>query len=189
MSIFQQLRHSLRNIFEGLRLRRMDDRTREIADVLREVTLLGDLSRSALRELAPIMHVRDFRRDEFLFVENDPGLGLYIIQRGRVRLYTEAEDGTVKEVRLVSENECFGLLSLMSDERRLASAQAMTDTRVFGFFSPDLNTLLKRNPSVAALTILAFARHLSATQVTLLKKQAQWEEPLGRSDAASPEPP
>ena len=173
MSVTRRIIHALRDVYRRMFQRQEDARTREVVEVLKQVSLFKGFSRSALRELAEVMHPRDYRRDEFLYYENDPGLGLYIIQHGRVRLLTEDEDGTVQELRQAAENEFFGTLSLLGESRRMETAQAVTETRVFGFFSPDLKTMLKRNPSVGAVAVTALARHLAARQAALMQQMAQ----------------
>ena len=173
MSVTRRIIHTLRDVYRRMFRRQEDARTREVVEVLKQVSLFKGFSRSALRDLAEVVHRRDYRRDEFLYYENDPGLGLYIIQRGRVRLLTEDENGGVQELRQAVENEFFGTLSLLGESRRMETAQAATETRVFGFFSPDLKTMLKRNPSVGAAAVVALARHLAAGQVALLEQMAQ----------------
>ena len=173
MSVTRRIIHTLRDVYRRMFQRQEDARTREVVEVLKQVSLFKGFSRSALRDLAEVVHRRDYRRDEFLYYENDPGLGLYIIQRGRVRLLTEDENGGVQELRQAVENEFFGTLSLLGESRRMETAQAVTETRVFGFFSPDLKTMLKRNPSVGAAAVVALARHLAAGQVALLEQMAQ----------------
>ncbi len=172
MSITRRFIHTLRDTYRRMFRRQEDARTHEVVEVLRQVSLFKGFSRSALRELAEVLHRRDYKRDEFLYYENDPGLGLYIVQRGRVRLLTEDEKGKVHELRLVTENEFFGPLCLLGEFRRMETAQAVTETRVLGFFSPDLKTMLKRNPSAGAAIFASLARHLAARQVALMQRMA-----------------
>ena len=172
MSIARRFIHTLRDLYRRMFRRQEDARTREVVEVLRQVSLFKGFSRSALRELAEILHRRDYKRDEFLYYEHDPGLGLYIVQRGHVRLVTEDEKGKTHELRQVTENEFFGSLSLVGEFRRMETAQAVSETRVLGFFSPDLKTMLKRNPPVGADIVAALARHLAAQQVALMQRMA-----------------
>lgn len=169
MSVTRRISQLVRTLYLRMLRRQESARTREIADVLQQVDLFGGLPRSVLREIAEIMHTRDYRRDEIFFYENDPGLGLYIVQRGRVRLYVEDEAGDAREVRQVTEHECLGTLSLFGQSRRLATAQAVTETRVLGFFITDLQTLLLRRPTVAATVLFAIAGRLSVLYQALLR--------------------
>jgi CRP-like cAMP-binding protein len=92
-----------------------------------------------------------------------------------VRLLAEDENSNVHELRQVSENDFFGALSLMGDFRRMETAQAVTETYVLGLFSPDLKTLLKRNPTVGAAVMNALAKHLAEQQVALVQRLAKSE--------------
>ena len=173
MSVTRRILHTLRTVYRRMFQRQEDAHTREVVEVLKQVSLFNGFSRGALHDLAEVVHPRDYRRDEFLYYENDPGLGLYIIQHGRVRLLTEDEDGGVQELRQAAENEFFGTLSLLGESRRMETAQAVTETRVFGFFSPDLKTMLKRNPTVGAAVVTALARYLASRQVALMGQMVQ----------------
>ena len=57
--------------------RREDDaRTRDSEYVLRQVPIFRSLPGSALAALSETVHLRTFRRDEYVYYEGDPGLGL-----------------------------------------------------------------------------------------------------------------
>ena len=175
MSLAQRMINAVRSGYRRAFRRQESDRTREAVEALRQVSLFRDFSRSALVDLAEVMHRRRYRRDEFIYYENDPGLGLYIIRRGRVRLLAEDDNGTVHELRQVEDHTFFGEISLLGDFRRMETAQALVDTDVLGFFSPDLQTLLKRNPTVGAEVVMALARHLVSQQHALMERLTQSE--------------
>lgn len=155
----------VRRLFPGGR----DPRTLEMYQTLQHVAIFRNLPKSALHDLADAVHCRDYKRDEFLYYEHDPGLGMYIVQRGRIRLMVENETGSVHELRQIGEREFFGKLSLLGDFRRLESAQAITETRVLGFFRPDLKTIIKRHPGSGAAIIEAVARNLAAMETELTR--------------------
>ena len=171
--MFRNLIATLRSWYRVLFKRQEDARTREIAATLRRVPLFQSLSRAALYELADAMHVRSYKRDEALYYEGDPGLGLYIVQRGRIRLLVEDESGVEHELRQVEDNEIFGFLSVFGDFRRMETAQAVTEARVLGFFRPDLKTMIKRNPRTGAHVIAALARNMAAWQVEMVQRVSE----------------
>lgn len=155
----------LRRLFK----RDVDPGRSEGIETLKQVTIFTGLPGKALRDLADAVHVRDYKRDEFLYYERDPGLGMYVIQRGRVRLLVEDESGVAHELRQVDKNEFFGKLSLLGDHRRIETAQAITETRVLGLFRPDLKTILKRHPGSGAAVIEALARNLAAMETEIIR--------------------
>lgn len=148
---------------------RIDPKIREVIETLKHTPVLRGLPGHALRDLAEIVHCRDYRRDEFLYYERDPGLGMYVVQRGRVRLLVEDESGAAHELRQAGEGEIFGKLSLLGDFRRAETAQALADTRVLGFFRPDLKTVIKRHPAVGAAILEVLARNMAAMQAEIIR--------------------
>lgn len=152
-----------------------DEATLEVVATLRRVALFRTFSDSELYEIAEVIHRRRYKRDEFIYHENDPGLGLYIVQQGRVRLFTYSVGTKVHELRQVAEYDFFGEVSILGDFRRMENAQAFTDTHVLGLFSPDLKMLLKRHPQTGAAVGMALARCLATRQVALMKHISEEE--------------
>jgi len=152
--------------------RQDDDRLEAIVDTLEQVSIFQPCSRGVLRDVATVLHQRTYRRDEYLYYEDDPGLGLYVVQQGRVRLLKEEGDA-IAELRQVAEHEFCGELSLLGDFRRMETAQALTETTVLGFFRPDLKVILKRNPQAGADVVLALARIVAAQQAALIRLVAE----------------
>lgn len=178
MSAFSILASSLRTGYRRAFRQEEDVRKREVVSILRQVPVFSSLSGRVLGELAEAVHNRTYRRDEILYYEGDPGLGLYIIRQGRVRLLMEDEEGILHELRQLGEFEVFGELSLFGDLRRNTTVQALTETHVLGFFRPDLHTLMKRDPQAAAAVTAALAQYLAARQVELTRLIAARENKI-----------
>lgn len=155
-----------RRLFQG----RLDAHTRDIAERLRNVPALSHLSSGALYAMAGVTHRRTYRRGEALYFEGDPGLGLYIVESGRVRLLTERDPEHASELRVLEANEMVGGLSLLGDFSRLETAETATDAEVLGFFRPDLKTVMRRDPKSGTEIIMALARHVAAQHVELIRR-------------------
>lgn len=167
--------NALRRWYRRLAHRREDAQVREAASTLAEAPVFRGFPRRALRELAAAVHARTFRREEFLYYEGDPGLGLYMVQDGRVRLLAEDESGEQHELRQVGPGEIFGDLSVLGDFPRMETAQAVTETRVLGFFRPDLKTMRRRHPKAAAAVVETLAQHLARRQVEVMRLVSEGE--------------
>ena len=189
----------LRSVYERVFQQGEDAHTRARAATLEQVPALQVLSASARRALAEAVHTRTYARDEYLYYEGDPGLGLYVVQRGRVRLLTEDQGGAVHELRQVTAHEIFGEISIVGDFPRMETAQAATETEVIGFFRPDLSALTKRSPQAGAEVTAALARHLVARQVEVMHLVAETDGKVAamrmlegaalRTDAGAPTAP
>lgn len=173
MALLDQLEHTARRIYERVFERGADEQVRATMKTLAQVPTFEHLERRTLRELAASVHERTYARDEHLYYEGDPGLGLYVIQRGSVRLVTEDDAGEVQELRQVGAHEVFGDVCVIGDFRRLETAQAMTETAVLGFFRPDLRTMMKRHPEAGADVTAVLARHLVARQMEVMRLVAE----------------
>lgn len=169
MSILRPLLRAGSRLYERLFQRRLDPRTREIVEVLQSVPALGHLSSRALYAIAGVAHRRTYRRGESLYFEGDPGLGLYILERGRIRLSTDIDPGHSQKLRELEATEMFGVFSLLGDFRRLETAETLTEARVLGFFRPDLKNVMRRDPRAGAEISMALARHVAAQHVELIR--------------------
>jgi len=170
MSAFRSLVRSGTRLYRRLFRRRLDSRTRDVAEVLRSVPALSHLSSNALYAMAEVTHRRTYRRGESLYYEGDPGLGLYIVGSGRVRLLTDRNAEHSHELRVLDANDMIGALSLLGDFRRLETAETVTDTQVLGFFRPDLKNVMRRDPSAGAEIVMALARHMAAQHMELIRR-------------------
>lgn len=170
MSVFRPLLRAGTRLYHRLFRRRLDSRTREVAEILRGVPALSHLSSDALYAMAQVTHRRTYRRGESLYYEGDPGLGLYIVESGRVRLCTDRGPDRSHELRVLDANEMVGGLSLLGDFRRLETAETVTEAQVLGFFRPDLKNIMRRRPKAAAEVVMALARHLAAQHVELVRR-------------------
>lgn len=180
MSFVRSILSAGTRLYRQLFQRRLDPHTREIVEVLKAVPALGHLSSGTLYAMAGATHRRSYRRGETLYYEGDPGLGLYIVESGRIRLRCEDETGRSHDLREVGANEMFGVFSLLGDFRRFETAETVTEARVLGFFRPDLKNVMRRSPRAGGRIIMALARHVAAQHVELIRIL---EEHEGRTQA------
>ena len=57
-----------------------------IEEVLSKVPAFANLAPRELKEVAAIVHKREYRTGEPVFYQGDPGLGMYIVQDGEVSI-------------------------------------------------------------------------------------------------------
>lgn len=173
MATLRAFLRALWRLYQRLFARQADAQTREVVDLLADVPAFSTCAKSTLYEVAAVVHQRDYRREEHLYFQGDPGLGLYIVQQGRLQLMIEEPGGDVQEVRQLGPNEMCGMLSLLGEFRRLETAKTLTEVRVVGFFRPDLKKLMKRNPKAGADVAMAIARYVAQQHVELVERVAE----------------
>ena len=127
------------------------------SNIVKNSELLKNLSVTERYELLQLCHRRTYKSGEYVYYRNDPGSGLYFIEEGKIQLQVEdisvnqSSEGDKSEPYsiIVESPQEIGLVSIGYETKRLSSAQCLTDCTLLGFFTPDFETLKKRNPQTA----------------------------------------
>jgi CRP/FNR family cyclic AMP-dependent transcriptional regulator len=128
-----------------------------LIEVLRENVLFTTLNDRELQYLSTMVYERVYQPDEPIFQQNDRGLGMYVIAKGRIaiRTATSRGDGSETLVTTLGEGSFFGELALVDpDNLRTATAVPTEPSVLIGFFKPDLLEIIERKPEMGAKILL-----------------------------------
>ena len=166
------------NIFKRL------EREQDISSVLSNNILFRNLTKRELRFVENIIHIRKYRAGENIFRQNENGVGMYIIVKGRVDIsiiddvLMERDKEKEVIVTTLEAGDFFGELSLVEEvSKRSATATAGEDTVLIGFFKPDLLEVLERSSDTGVKVVFRLAevlgRRLKETteKISQLKKE------------------
>ncbi|MCB2198104.1 cyclic nucleotide-binding domain-containing protein [bacterium] len=112
---------------------------------LRSTPLFENLRSRDWKLMSDLFHVRDYSAGEVIFEKGTPGLGMYVIVDGRVKIVTE-EKGKDVVLTTLNHGDFFGEMSLIDEIERSAGAVAETQTRLVGLFRPQLQQLMTHRP-------------------------------------------
>ncbi len=129
-----------------------------ILEILGRTPLFADLTQKELKAIERILHRRNYRAGEYIFRAGELGVGMYIIERGTVAILAEK---TERVLTILKDGEFFGETALLHEEPRTAHAVSRTDASVFGFFQPDLISLLDRKPRLGVSVVMKLATVIS----------------------------
>ena len=118
----------------------------ELEEVIRSMLPFKKLSKHHIRLLIKLIHNRSYAANEYVFYQNDPGIGLYIIIKGEILITQETEDSDQFDLATLGRGDFFGELALLDEERRSASAIALKDSQLAVIFKPDLDEFVEANP-------------------------------------------
>src|SRR5260370_9592420 len=95
---------------------------------LAAIPLFRQLSSDELEKISGLMVKVSYKAGDTIFLENEPGDALYVIDSGRVRIWVR--DGDANEVTLseLEPGNFFGEMSVLDGGKRSANATAITDT-------------------------------------------------------------
>lgn len=118
----------------------------DLQEILLNIPIFSKLSKRDLTSLFNIIHNRSYIKGEFIFHQGDPGIGLYIIRDGEVKIERKIDSNENIELAKFKTGDFFGELALVDDEKRSASAIAQNDVKLAVIFKPDLDDYISRFP-------------------------------------------
>src|ERR1700704_3931845 len=104
------------------------------------------------------MRMRSFKRGEALFRKDDPGMHLYVVLDGAVKIALPGEFGQEALVSIMRPGDFFGELALFDGSPRSASATALEDTRAALLARDDFLVFLEAHPAAVRVVLDALAK-------------------------------
>jgi CRP/FNR family cyclic AMP-dependent transcriptional regulator len=138
-----------------------------LRETLKKNFLFEDLTKSELRYLERIVHLRSYDAGEFVFHQDERALGMYIIVSGKVTVLVHSRDSSGLKAKdtlitTLGEGAFLGEHSLIeADSRRTASTVAAEPTVLIAFLKPDLIDIVQRRPIMGLKITLQLAKVLS----------------------------
>ena len=123
--------------------------------LLKNTKVFASLSRRELESIERITYKRFFEEGETVFKQGDPGIGMYIIQRGTICIVQSPGNHVLAEL---IDGDFFGEIALLNETPRSASAIAKTDCNLLCISQPDLLGLFKRNPRLGVNVLMPLSQ-------------------------------
>ena len=97
---------------------------------------------------------RHFHRGELLFSEGDPCTGLFLVAKGKIRIFKMSATGREQVLAIEGPGSSFAELPVFDGGNYPASASALEDTEVLFISRKDFQNFCRQHPEVA-LKVLA----------------------------------
>lgn len=165
---------------------RRDDQDLDVQEALRQTIVFQSLSKKELRFVQDTCHVRTFKSGEAVFRQGEIGVGMYILLRGSLEVYVDQlidEDLPPKNqlVTRLRSGDFLGELSLVeNNSRRTATAIAAEESKLIGFFKPDLLEILDRQPATGVKILLRLSEVLGRRLKETTQKVSELKEDISR---------
>lgn len=126
---------------------------------LSEMDLFADLSAAEMQAIADAAPMRDVARGALLYAPHRPVEVLYILKRGRVRVYRTAVDGRSLTIAIVTPGQLFGQMPLLGQRMDDSYAQMLEPGVICLMSRADVRRLLFTDERIVArITALLGAR-------------------------------
>lgn len=141
----------------------------EKIDVIRRVPFFSGLPEAIIEELAKESRFVRFQRNEDIFLEGQPPLGMFIVVKGSVKIYKFSDEGREQVLAVEKPGGIVAELPLLDGLPYPASAVASEDCELLLVPKSQFHATLKKYPELALSIIRSISlrlRHL----VTLIEE-------------------
>jgi len=171
-----------RSLVSVLRWAQDPEHRRRVA-LLAETPLFAGMRRRLLGRLAMRLFEKRYEAGEEVFREGDPGRALYLVAEGEIEVVRAGDDGGERRLARLGEHTAFGELALIDELPRLATARAVTASRLYILYRTHFEELEEGDPAVA----LALSRNLLARLARYVRDRDAPPLPVADDDGGPPQ--
>ncbi len=143
--------------------------------VLDKSKLFGGLLTDELQALEQTAQVRQYLAGQNIFVEGDPGDGVYIIVEGLVQISALVSQQERRVLSRVGPGDYFGEMAVVDDAPRSATATAEQDTLAYFLPRELVLELLDKSPKLAISLVREFSRRMREVNRQFIQEVLQAE--------------
>jgi len=115
---------------------------------LKSVSLFSELDDKSLARLESLLSVKRYKKNNLIIFEDDKGLSLFIINKGRVKISRISEEGGEVILAILGEGEFFGEISVIDGLSRSATVTSLDEVELLVLKREDFLGALKEFPQV-----------------------------------------
>lgn len=149
----------------------------ELFEYLQSVPLLKGIDAGVLRSIARSGRVRHLSKGQLLFSQMDPADAVYIVRRGGIAIFLATPDGRELVINEMLPGDCFGELSLLTDQSRSTGAEAREPSEVIWISHRDFMQALRGEPELM--------RRVLETTADRLRSSSERESALAFLDSSA----
>ncbi len=129
-------------------------------DFIRRVPLFATLSDSEFKSIEHIFLVRNYQRNQVVFLEEEAGNYMYIVLSGKVKVTKSTANGKETILAIHRQGDFFGEMALLDGKTSPATVSAMEDCRIVSITSGDFHRFLMTNDKVVQQIIQVLCSRL-----------------------------
>jgi CRP/FNR family cyclic AMP-dependent transcriptional regulator len=133
------------------------------AAALARTELFHGIDEATQRRIAEHVVERVFARGQCVFVQDEPGDGMYVLAEGAVKLYVASREGDIVELVRHRPPATFGEVALLDGGPRSASAEAVERSTLLVVTRAELLALLRSEDQVAEALLRTLGRIVRRT--------------------------
>jgi len=128
------------------------------------VPIFNHLDVDEMNEIMKTTNSVSHLRGQTIYSAGEPSAGLYIVHKGRVKIYRLSESGKEQLVRILGPGDFTGELSLFSESVHDAYAEAMEPVELCVMSRNIFQEFLLKYPAIALKVLTEFSTRLAHTE-------------------------
>jgi CRP-like cAMP-binding protein len=128
------------------------------------VPIFNHLNSEQMIEIMNATTSVSYKRGEIIYHEGDQSDSLYIVSKGKIKIYRLSESGKEQLVRILTPGDFTGELALFRESIHESYAEAMVDTDVCMITRADLQEFLMKYPSISLRILAEFSNRLASSE-------------------------
>lgn len=138
-----------------------------VTEILKRSEVFSELSEADINKIAPFFEKKGFKKDEYIFMEEDSSDWLYIVATGRVKIVKHSLAGKDIILEIIPPGGIFGGVAVLDKKPFPASAQAMGSVDVIRISRKRLFDIMEDYPILKLSMVKAFSNRLRNAHETL----------------------
>lgn len=131
---------------------------------LKEVDIFAGLPAADIDEISGSLNMTGFPEGKIIYAPGDHGEVLFILKRGRVRIFRRAPDGRELTITELTAGTIFGEMALFGQAMHASFAQAIEDCVVCVIHHQSAIRMLENKPAIALRLAEVLGRRLLAAE-------------------------
>ncbi len=137
--------------------------------LLDQIPLFSLLQKDEKAAITEYIKTKTFKANESLYRPGEKAFSLYIVKRGKIRIYRLAENGKEQLIRILIAGEFTGELALFKEGIYEAFAESLEETELYLITHDDFKKVLLEYPAVSVTMLQVLAKRLSDSE-----EQTSW---------------
>lgn len=131
---------------------------------LHKMPFLSDLNDQELEEIEKLITIKNYKKRQVLFGEDDPGEAVHFLISGKIKLTKNSETGRELIIGIRQAGEIFAEVVLFGGGNYPVTAEAIEDAKVGLLFNSDIEKMIKNNSNIAISIIKTLSSRLRTSQ-------------------------
>lgn len=144
---------------------------------VRNVPIFNHLTDEQMSEVFTKVQSSNYSKNEHLYMAGEPKKSLFVLHRGKIRIYRLNDEGKEQLIRVLQPGEFTGELSLFSSDKPHESyAEIMEESQICEINKSNIYELMKEYPDTGIKIIEEFSERLEkaeqqTTNISLLSSE------------------